>query len=208
MWKPKDKEDYYKKKADLVVETFKRTGGDFKKTAQMHRFNSVRSVYRYLSYAGYVLPEQGRGADGKFLPRKKIKMNNIEKKIEEMRDDSKAQMIIKYAGTDSYSIREVLQNVDTHIDQLLQEKPTMTEAVELSKDKDYETKRLIREFYDEGYADAKEELSQLLQESGEVEYERGVAHGKLQEALLQEEPIPETYISDTTEYPTNKEAKE
>ena len=51
-------------------------------------------------------------------------------------------------------------------------------------------------------------LSQLLQESGEVEYERGVAHGKLQEALLQEEPIPETYISDTTEYPTNKEAKE
>ena len=52
------------------------------------------------------------------------------------------------------------------------------------------------------------ELSQLLQESGEVEYERGVAHGKLQEALLQEEPIPETYISDTTEYPTNKEAKE
>ena len=133
---------------------------------------------------------------------------NIEKKIEEMRDDSKAQMIIKYAGTDSYSIREVLQNVDTHIDQLLQEKPTMTEAVELSKDKDYETKRLIREFYDEGYADAKEELSQLLQESEEVEYERGVAHGKLQEALLQEEPIPETYISDTTEYPTNKEAKE
>ena len=167
MWKPKDKEDYYKKKADLVVETFKRTGGDFEKTAQMHRFNSVRSVYRYLSYAGYVLPEQGRGADGKFLPRKKIKMNNIEKKIEEMRDDSKAQMIIKYAGTDSYSIREVLQNVDTHIDQLLQEKPTMTEAVELSKDKDYETKRLIREFYDEGYADAKEELSQLLQESNE-----------------------------------------
>ena len=65
MWKPKDKEDYYKKKADLVVETFKRTGGDFEKTAQMHRFNSVRSVYRYLSYAGYVLPEQGRGADGK-----------------------------------------------------------------------------------------------------------------------------------------------
>ena len=53
-----------------------------------------------------------------------------------------------------------------------------------------------------------EQLSQLLQESGEVEYERGVAHGKLQEALLQEEPIPETYISDTTEYPTNKEAKE
>jgi len=52
------------------------------------------------------------------------------------------------------------------------------------------------------------ELSQLLQESGEVEYERGVAHGKLQEALLQEGPIPETYISDTTEYPTNKEAKE
>ena len=92
---------------------------------------------------------------------------NIDKKIEEMRDDSKAQMIIKYAGTDSYSIREVLQNVDTHIDQLLQEKPTMTEAVELSKDKDYETKRLIREFYDEGYADAKEELSQLLQESNE-----------------------------------------
>ena len=43
----------------------------------------------------------------------------------------------------------------------------MTEAVELSKDKDYETKRLIREFYDEGYADAKEELSQLLQESNE-----------------------------------------
>ncbi len=53
-----------------------------------------------------------------------------------------------------------------------------------------------------------EQLSQLLQESGEVEYERGVAHGKLQEALLQEEPVPETYISDTTEYPTNKEAKE
>jgi len=53
-----------------------------------------------------------------------------------------------------------------------------------------------------------EQLSQLLQESGEVEYERGVAHGKLQEALLQEGPIPETYISDTTEYPTNKEAKE
>ena len=65
----------------------------------------------------------------------------------------------------------------------------------------------ITEAYDEGYADAKEELSQLLQESGEVEYERGVAHGKLQEALLQEEPIPETYISDTTEYPTNKEKK-
>ena len=73
MWKPKDKADYYKKKADLVVKTFIETGENFEETAKIHWFNSVRSVYRYLKYAGYELPEQGRGTDGKFLARKKIK---------------------------------------------------------------------------------------------------------------------------------------
>ena len=69
MWKPKGKNDYYKKKADLVVKTFIETGGDFEKTAKIHWFKSVRSVYRYLKYAGYVLPEQGRGKNGRFLPK-------------------------------------------------------------------------------------------------------------------------------------------
>ncbi len=34
MWKPKDKADYYKKKADLVVKTFIETGENFEETAK------------------------------------------------------------------------------------------------------------------------------------------------------------------------------
>ena len=73
MWEPKGKQDYYKKKAALVVKTFEETGGDFEKTAAIHWFDSVRSVYRYLEYAGYELPKQARGSDGRFLPKGKIK---------------------------------------------------------------------------------------------------------------------------------------
>ena len=66
MYIPKDPKKYLKK-AKEVVKTFKETGCDFEKTAEIHWFKNIRSVYRYLNYAGYKFSKRQRDKLGRYI---------------------------------------------------------------------------------------------------------------------------------------------